>query len=110
MKVVTEAFSETPIEWHLHKGRSHAVSRKSLATMTGLSDRQVRDMIEQARANGALICNDQDGHGYYLAETYDEIQRQYSRDYARAISLLVRLKPFREALTVMEGQLGIDQY
>lgn len=98
-----------PIEFALKTGKVNAISRKSLANSLGLPDRTVRALIEDARAAGMLICNDQDGHGYYIAETKDEIQQQFNRDYARAMSLLVRMKPFREALTVMEGQLGIDQ-
>ena len=98
-----------PIVFGMKTGKANAISRKELSNALCLPDRTVRALIEDARAAGVLICNDQDGRGYYLAETKDEIERQFRRDKARAMSLLVRMKPFREALTVMEGQLGIDQ-
>ena len=89
-------------------GKVNAISRKTLVAITGIPDREVRERIENARAAGALICNDQDGQGYYLAESREEIQRQLNRDYARLVSLAERMKPFKNALAVMDGQLGIN--
>jgi len=86
------------VDKYLHRGHSLAVTRSSLSMATGYNDRVVRELLEIARNEGALICNDQDGHGYYLAETEEEIERQYKRDRARALSVLKRLKPYRTAL------------
>lgn len=83
---------------HLYNGHDMAVTRKWLCHATGYNDRAVRELLEIARENGALVCNDQDGRGYYLAETEEEIARQYKRDRARALSVLARLKPYRQAL------------
>lgn len=45
-------------------GREHAVSRKYLAEITGMDDRQVRKLIEDARRQVPII-NLQDGEGYF---------------------------------------------
>lgn len=94
MRAEADAFAE---RW-LYSGHRNAVTRDRLVRMSGINDRAVRELLELARDNGALICNDQDGMGYYLAETDDEIDRQYRRDRARALAVLKRLKPYRQAL------------
>jgi len=78
--------------------RRNAVSREELARRTGMSDRQVRREIERARANGALICNDQDGRGYWISDDRAELLAQYRQDTARALNILKRRKPLRDAL------------
>ena len=85
-------------------GRENARTRREICDKTGYSDRVVREIIEAARDNGWLICNDQDGRGYYLGWTADEIEAQFKRDHARAMSILTRLKPFRHRLRE-EGRL-----
>lgn len=82
----------------LGKGHGNARPVKELAEVLLLNERSVRELLEDARAHGFLVCNEQDGKGYYLAETMDEVERQYRRDYKRAMSLLVRLKPMRKML------------
>jgi biotin operon repressor len=85
-------------------GHENARTRREISDKTGYSDRVVWEIIEIARDNGWLICNDQDGRGYYLGWTADEIERQYRRDRGRALSVLKRLKPFRHRLRE-EGRL-----
>lgn len=82
----------------LHKGKNLANSRLWISVHTGIHDRKVRQLIEELRNEGHLICNTQDGTGYYLAETTEEILRQYRQDCNRAMSILRRIKPFRHAL------------
>lgn len=77
-------------------GRDNAISRQHLAMKTGMNDRAVRECIELLRDEGNFICND--GAGYYIADNLDDIERQYRKDHARALSVLKRLKPFRQAL------------
>lgn len=77
-------------------GRLNAISRQRLSGLCGMNDRAVRECIELLRDEGNFICND--GTGYYIAETIDDIERQYRKDHARALSVLKRLKPFRQAL------------
>ena len=81
-------------------GRGHEQARpvKELASVLLINERTLRELLEQARGEGYLICNDMDGKGYYLADTIDDVERQYERDYGRAMALLVRLKPMRRML------------
>lgn len=77
-----------------------------IAQMVRLPERTVRKLIEELRNEGHLICNDQDGQGYYIAETEQEIRRQYRQDCARAMSILRRIKPFRHAIRAMDEYNG----
>ena len=96
----------------LRHGMDLANSRQWLSTRTGLNDRYVRELIEELRMDGFLICNAQNGWGYYLADDMDEVRDQYKQDMARAMSILRRMKPFRQALRTMEaetsGQVRIE--
>ena len=80
----------------LDYGKENAISRKDLAHIIGVSDRQMRKMVEEARRDGLVVCCDQDSKGYYLADTPEEYRRQYWQTYNRAMSLLVQLKGMRE--------------
>ena len=84
-------------------GHDRAISRRTLALAMGVSDRMTRRLIQQARADGALILNDQDGKGYYQVDESDKdaLLRQYRQDTARAISILRRRKREREILKEM---------
>lgn len=82
----------------LKHGRDLANTRQWISMHTGIHDRKVRELIEELRNEGYLICNLQNGSGYYLAETTEEILQQYRQDCNRAMSILRRIKPFRHAL------------
>lgn len=81
-------------------GEANAVSRAELAARAGMSDRQMRAAIQQAREDGELILNAQNGAGYFLASADDlnAIERQYRQDTARALSILKRRKAMRRLL------------
>lgn len=86
------------IERFIPEGKENAISREVLARRLGLTDRQTRKLIEEARDRGVLICNDGDGEGYYLASDLGQIERQYRKDRSRALSVLKRLKTMRRML------------
>ena len=86
------------IERFIPEGKENAISREVLARRLGLTDRQTRKLIEEARDRGELICNDGDGEGYYLACDLGQIERQYRKDRSRALSVLKRLKTMRRML------------
>ena len=79
-------------------GRENAISRESLAAALGVSDRKTRRAIEQARADGLIIINSQDGRGYFQTDSITEMRRQYQQDTARALAIFRRRKPLRKAL------------
>lgn len=73
-----------------------------ISQLTGINERAVRELIEELRGDGHLICNDQDGQGYYLSDDLEDIRRQCARDRARALSVLKRLRPFRRKIREVE--------
>lgn len=79
-------------------GRENAISRDELSQLMGTGDRRTRRLIEQARADGVLICNGQDGRGYWISDDPEELLAQYKQDTARALNVLRRRKPLRKAL------------
>lgn len=84
-------------------GRENAVTRQQLCEKLGKGDRAVRQMIEEARNNGFLICNAQDGNGYYMAASASDALAQYNRNKARALSILVQQKHLADAYLRLEG-------
>ena len=79
-------------------GRENAITRADLAAKLGMSDRVMRRAIEEARLEGLFILNAQDGRGYYRTTDLAELKAQYDSDTARALSILTRRKPIRDAL------------
>ena len=80
-------------------GKGNAVSRKTLAALTGLSDRHVREEIEKERRSGILICSHMEaGGGYYLPSDEMEIREYYNAQTSRISSLILAREPFRRAL------------
>lgn len=80
-------------------GKENAVSRKTLAALTGLSDRSVRGEIEKERRSGRLICSHMEaGGGYYLPADEMEIREYYNAQTSRISSLILAREPFKRAL------------
>lgn len=82
----------------LKHGEENAVSRKRLCAEMDMCDRKVRAVIEKARDEGCLIMNKQDGKGYYLPGSVEDIRKQYIQDKNRALSILKRQKHMRKIL------------
>lgn len=83
---------------HLYHDKQAAMSRTALCAALNMPDRQVRELIEQARREGAIIINLSDGAGYYLSDDPDVWERQYRQDTHRALSILSRRKALRAQL------------
>lgn len=79
-------------------GKQNAITRSALCALTGLSDRTVRQEIENARHAGYIILNDGDGKGYYLTTDVDRIERQYRQNERRAKAILHYNKHLRAGL------------
>lgn len=78
-------------------GAENAISRKDLAEKLGMSDRVMREAIEQLRHKGHLICTKPTG-GYYQPESLDDIEKMYRMEMRRAKAILHRLTPLRRVL------------
>ena len=98
----TEASSAAPMTAALAAvipfGRANAISRDALAARLGLSDRQMRKAVEDARNEGLIILCECNGRGYYQSDDMDEIQHQYKQDTNRAMAILKRRGPMRTLL------------
>lgn len=82
------------------KGEENATTRETLCAKTGLTDRHIREHIEQLRKEGYFILSDNKGKGYYRCDVYDipSLLEYYWSEWRRAISILVRLKFLRKWL------------
>lgn len=83
---------------HLYHDKKAGMSRTELCAALHMPDRKVRELIEQARREGAIIINDQSGAGYFLSDDPDEWEAQYQQDTHRALSILSRRKTLRARL------------
>lgn len=93
-----DSFELEQLLTHIRQGKRNAVAGRQLALLMDISDRKIRDLVEEARRKGSLIINDQDGAGYYLAETADEVERQYKQMTSRAMAIMKSRVPFRKFL------------
>lgn len=82
-------------------GSKNAISRQNLCTITGMSDRVVREAISQARRT-TCICNAQDGKGYYIPDSMKDAKRFLDQESARARSIFWSLKGARDFIKEME--------
>lgn len=80
-------------------GSDNAISKEYLEKVTCLSNRKVRELIENERRAGHLICSQmKDGGGYFMATDELEIRRYINEQHARANSILLALEPFKRAI------------
>ncbi len=86
-------------------GRENAITRAALAQRLNLPDRTIRNMIEVARKDGALIMNDSSGVGYWQSEDVGELKRQLHSNHSRAMSILVQQKHLRKKIKELEGNV-----
>lgn len=60
----------------LRAGADNSMSRKVLASRLGLSDRTLRQMIQQMRKDGFIILSSSHGSGYYLPSDEQKLALQ----------------------------------
>lgn len=86
------------VAWAIPEGKVNAVRREELPKLFGVCDRTAREWLAEARRDGLLINNDQDGRGYYQPTTPDEVMRGYRQTQNRTMSQLVQQKYRRARL------------
>lgn len=91
---------------HIGIGKANAVTREELTQRLSLTDRKIRNMIEDARREGALIINAGDGTGYYLSDNLEDLKRQLKMNHNRAMSILVQQKHLRRRIKELEEKNG----
>lgn len=88
---------------YIPQGSENAISRKNLCNMTGLKDRVVRGLIEEARREIIIISNN-DGSGYWIYPddpTEEEkmlLRRYVQQQESRAKSIFYALYPARQMM------------
>ena len=92
-------------------GKENAVTRGELGALTNLPDRAVRKLIQEARDQGEIIINAQDGAGYYRSNDVGELKRQYRLNRSRALSVLRQQKYLRRKIREAEqkNQVTLDE-
>ena len=80
--------------------------REEIKNWTGekISDRTMREWIERARQEGLIIANDQDGYGYYIPRTKEELQALHKRNQNRAMAILMQQPHIKRRLKEWESQ------
>lgn len=86
------------LEQYIGHGKEKAVTRGWLMTQTGLSDREIRKAISEARGSGSVILNDQDGLGYYFPtiEEYESAVKCLEQEEKRAKCVMWTLKALQK--------------
>lgn len=82
-------------------GQAAALPMKDLAQRFGISKRETRKMIEDARRAGILICSCD--KGYFMPETVPEIREYAQRVKARIRTGALCLAPFLREIRRAEG-------
>ena len=92
----------------LGRGKENAVDRFCLAEKMDMRDRDMREAVMMARIRDRVpICNDQDGKGYYLPASQEEIRRQRRQILRRGKAIFAQLKTFQDMMG-MDGQITLD--
>lgn len=91
---------------YIPKGRENAISKEKLCQITGLGDRVVRNEIAKARRDVAIL-NLQDGRGYFIPTTVEEVDTYIKQEEHRAKSIFVNLKGAKKYRSQIKGQMKL---
>lgn len=99
MPAEDKQFSETTVILRLLFDRvNEPITREDLCAILGLPDRTVRKVIEQARQEGLVIANRQDGKGYFLPSSKEDLEALYNQNQSRALAILSQQKHIRRQI------------
>lgn len=77
-------------------GAENATKKETLMSLSRLDDRSLRQIIEDERKKGALICSKTGtGGGYFLASSVVDIKTYIKEQENRINSQIVALAPFK---------------
>lgn len=76
-------------------GRENAISRKALASLTGLSDRGVRKQIENERRQSMPILSSTQSGGYYLLDSKVALREYLAEQESRMASIRQSYLPMK---------------
>jgi len=90
---------------YIGTGKENAITGRELTQLSGLSEREIREVVSNARRQ-EIILNDQDGAGYYrpaLPEEAANVRHYLVQEESRIQSLNESLMPARKYLDYMQG-------
>lgn len=94
---------------HLGTGQRNAKKREALAVEMELPDREMRRVISRARTVDRVpICNFQNGRGYFLPETDEELLEQYRQTVRRGKSIFAQTGALLHAIG-LHDQMTLEQ-
>lgn len=79
-------------------GKQNGQSKTLLQIRTGFSERRIRKLIEELSTNGLVVCNDQDGKGYYKPDTVEDFETYIKIETSRANALRRKVYGIKSAL------------
>ena len=78
-------------------GHENPISKEQLLLITGYNERFLRHEIERLRRNYP-ICNEQDGRGFYMADSIGDAMKQRVQTINRGRSLFAQIKALDKAI------------
>ena len=94
----------------LHKGKEHAISTKELLKLSKCSSvRELRERVAKERNNGVIICSGPSG-GYWLPANRKEIEDFCRLMETRASQIFSAAKSARKALSIIDGQIELNDF
>lgn len=88
-------------------GQENALSRRDLADITGLTDREVRRTVARERKRGLPIVSDPERGGYYLPASPEDLARFIRSMRHRAVETMAAANAMDETLLEALGQQRI---
>lgn len=85
-------------------GKDNAISMEYLSNILGVSKRDIRQCVLNARLEGNIICGTQ--YGYYLPADDSELREYYYYALTRALTTLKSLKTARIKVKEIEAELS----
>lgn len=89
---------------YIPTGHDNGVTMRDLESLTGFSNRDIRKHISQARKEGTIILNLQDGNGYFKPtnDEADYVRKFMKQEHSRAMDVLISLNSAKAWLSDSE--------
>lgn len=96
-KVVKAGRAACAVAAHLNEGAENAVSRETLCRLTGMQDREVREVISKIRRYVPVLSF---GNGYFIPAASEKhlINRWLEQEQSRAKSIFWSMRGARKAV------------
>jgi hypothetical protein len=89
---------------HLGKGKENGIKMHELAILMNCNTREIRQQVNRERLEGAPIVGDE--HGYYIADTADDIKENVLRLRQQAKTLFKICQALEKSANKVENHEG----